>query len=140
MAVGRSFATGALAEVTLAESWNGSTWSVVPTPDPAGSQGSFFNSVSCTAANACTAVGNYINAAGSTVPLAEAWNGSAWSIQPTPDPGGSTFSVLRAVSCTAANACTAVGEHINSAGNYATLAVAWNGTNWSVQAPPEAPG
>jgi hypothetical protein len=140
MAVGHSYAAPAPAEVTLAEAWNGSAWSVVPTPDPAASQGSFFSGVSCTAASACTAVGNYINAAGATVPLAEAWNGSAWSIQSTPDPGGSTFSELHAVSCTAANACTAVGSYLNSAGHYASLAEAWNGTQWSVQATPDPTG
>ena len=34
--------------------------------------------------------------------------GPSWSITPTPNPPGAT-GVLRAVSCTAANACTAVG-------------------------------
>jgi hypothetical protein len=140
MAVGRSFSTGDPAEVTLAEAWDGNTWSVLPTPNPAGSQGSFFNGVSCASATACAAVGDYINSSGVTVTLAEAWDGANWSIQGTPNPSGATFSVLHAVSCTSASACTAVGYSLNAAGNYVTVAERWNGTKWSIQATPNPPG
>ena len=57
------------------------------------------NAVSCTAANACTAVGGQ--------GIALAWNGSVWSSQQTP-----TASVLRGVSCTSATVCTAVGPGV----------------------------
>jgi hypothetical protein len=45
------------------------------------------------------------------VTLAEHWNGSRWAIQPTPNPTGQAPSVLSGVSCTAATACTAVGDY-----------------------------
>jgi hypothetical protein len=41
----------------LVERWNGETWSVQPTPKPAGSSDSVLMGVSCTSATACTAVG-----------------------------------------------------------------------------------
>jgi hypothetical protein len=139
MAVGRSIPTAAGAPyATLAEAWNGTTWSVTPTPNPAGSQGSYLDGVSCPAANACTAVGFYIDSTGTDVTLSEAWNGTNWTIEPTPDPAGSRSTTLLSVSCTAPNACTAVGYYLDSSGFDATLAEAWNGTNWTIQPTPNA--
>ena len=43
--------------------------------------------VSCTSATACTAVG-YDASVGTTVTLAERWNGTSWKIQSTPNPTG----------------------------------------------------
>jgi hypothetical protein len=42
--------------------------------------------VSCKSAAACTAVGDDENSAGSYAPLAEAWNGTSWAIETTPNP------------------------------------------------------
>jgi hypothetical protein len=63
---------------TLAERWNGTTWSTQAIPNPP-QGGAFLNSVVCLSSSACTAVGN--SNAGN---LAERWNGTSWSIQPTP--------------------------------------------------------
>ncbi len=43
--------------VTLAEQWNGTSWQVQSTPNPAGATTSILNGVSCTSATSCTAVG-----------------------------------------------------------------------------------
>jgi hypothetical protein len=81
--------------------------------------------VSCASATACTAVGDYNN--GTTgVTLAERWNGSTWSIQPTPNPAGAPVSLLNGVSCASATACTAVGGYNNGTAGV-TLAERWNG-------------
>lgn len=45
--------------------------------------------------------------------LAEAWNGSSWTVQPTPNPDG--YASLAAISCTSASACTAVGSKVLTA-------------------------
>jgi hypothetical protein len=124
----------------LAEVRKGASWAVQSAPDPAGSTGVTLSGVSCTAAGACTAVGSYVDSAYHTVPLAEAWNGTAWTIQATPSPPGSTDSVLSAVSCTAASACTAVGYYIDSATDTVPLAEAWNGTTWTIQPTRSPPG
>jgi hypothetical protein len=73
--------------VLLAEAWNGTRWRIQATPSPAGSTGSEFLAVSCSAAPACTAAGatTISTAAGRgasggtsmTVSLAERWNGTA---------------------------------------------------------------
>jgi hypothetical protein len=68
--------------------------------------------VSCTSATACTAVGHYQNGAGTRVTLAERWDGTSWTIQPTPSLSPNYFyTTLSGVSCTSATACTAVGAH-----------------------------
>jgi hypothetical protein len=120
----------------VAEAWNGTKWSVEPTPDPTGSNSSSLAGVSCTSATACTAVGSYNIGADTEVTLAEAWNGTKWSVEPTANPTGSKGSSLAGVSCTSATACTAVGGYDNGDGTYATLAEAWNGKSWVVEPTP----
>ena len=111
---------------TLAEAWNGTAWTIEPTPNPTGAASSVLSGVSC-AATVCTAVGNYVNGSGNQMTLAEQWNGSAWTIQSTPNPTGATSSRLSGVSCTAANGCTAVGDYVNSLGTDVTLAERYSG-------------
>ncbi len=118
--------------VTLAERWNGTTWAIQTTPNPAGAQDSYLNSVSCTSPVACTAVGYYVSA-GNYLTFAERWNGARWSVQSTPSPSPLELdSSLSSVACTAPATCTAVGvDYISGAGS--GLAERWNGTSWTVQ-------
>ena len=82
----------------VAERWNGTVWRIQPTPTSG--IGTTLDGVSCTSATACTAVGSYLTGAdGTEATLAERWNGTAWKIQPTPNPGGPTDSYLSGVSC-----------------------------------------
>jgi hypothetical protein len=90
--------------VTLAQRWQGSSWTLESTPNPAGSNFDLLSGVSCTSSTACTAVGG-----ADQVTLAELWDGSSWTIQPTPNPPAYVSS-LSGVSCTSASACTAVGS------------------------------
>jgi hypothetical protein len=119
-------AVGWYGNKTLAESWNGTTWSVAPAPRHAGN----LNGVSCVSASACVAVGE---SAGKT--LAESWNGTTWSVVPTPNP--SADDQLSAVSCVSASACTAVGYGPGTTSQ--PLVESWNGTAWSV-VPSPSPG
>jgi hypothetical protein len=104
--------------LTLAETWNGTAWTVQPTPSPSGAISSTLNGVSCTAADACTAVGS--TQASSSAPmntLAEVWNGTAWSLQSSPNHPNGT-NILSAVSCGTTQLCSAVGgaENANQIG------------------------
>jgi hypothetical protein len=123
-------------EVTLAEHWNGSEWSVQTTPNPSGAIWSRLADVSCTSSTACEAVGSYENSAGTRVTLAERGNGGEWTVQATTNPAGSEWNALKGVSCTGASECTAVGGYRMSS-KYVTLAEHWNGAEWTVQATPE---
>src|SRR5215472_22971 len=109
---------------TLVESWNGTAWSVVPSPSPDVGfvKPDYLNGVTCLSATACTAVGSYARGT-----LVESWNGTTWSVVPSPNPAGPGSGSLYSVSCAAADACAAVGS-----GTTGTLAEAWNGSTWSV--------
>ena len=124
----------------LAESWNGTAWSSQETPNPSGATGSSLARVSCTSSTACVAVGDYVERSGTQVTLAESWNGSAWTIQTTPNPAGATSSSLADVSCISSTACTAVGNYVDSTGSSETLAETWNGATWTIQTTPDPPG
>jgi hypothetical protein len=123
---------------TLAESWNGTAWTQVSTLAPAGAIESALLSISCASPRSCSAVGDYLNGKSTELTLAEAWNGSKWSLVPSPDPSGVTGSELAGVSCAQPASCVAVGDSFNSTGNTATLAEHWNGTRWSIAASPNS--
>ena len=127
--------------LTLAQRWNGHTWSTQPTPSPA--NGGNLIGVSCPSRSSCLAVGGHGNP-NVEVPsgtLAEQWNGRGWRIQPTPNPRGGGWFLI-AVSCTSPSACTAVGGSIEPPGKPqgGTLAERWNGHTWSIQPTPNPPG
>lgn len=112
---------------TLIESWNGSAWSIVPSPSP--DKTSVLDAVSCPSVTSCTAVG-WANPRGSyPKTLVESWNGSAWTVVPSPSPSvvTSVYDQFAGVSCTSATACMAVGR-----ASQRTLIESWNGTKWSV--------
>jgi subtilisin family serine protease len=93
--------------------WNGSSWSPVATPTPPNLNRAGLSGISCSSAESCTAVGNYRSKAGEDRVFADVWNGSTWSVDAmNQPPGGSHNSGVSAVSCTAANTCTAVGRSI----------------------------
>jgi hypothetical protein len=68
---------------TLAEHWNGHTWSVVRTPDP-GTNGNLLYAVDAVSADNVWAVGQQSFAEGPDQGLVEHWNGHDWSIVPLP--------------------------------------------------------
>src|SRR5215468_1708987 len=125
---------------TLAERWDGSSWRVQHTPNPPGAAASNLNAASCVSRSACVAVGNTSNSRGTSLTLAQRWNGHTWSIQPTPSPadGGN----LTGVSCPSRSSCLAVGGHANPFTEIppGTLAERWNGRGWRIQPTPNPPG
>ncbi len=68
----------------LAESWDGSTWTAQVTPDPANSGMTYLDSISCLAADACTAAGYYepLSGAAPILSLAETQDGRGRSRPP----------------------------------------------------------
>ncbi len=107
----------------IAETWNGTTWSAQTLPAGA-------IAVSCSSADACTAVGGL---------TALRWDGTNWTVQTVPSPAGGSNFALSSVSCPSATSCTSVGNgHIGGAGFWSMLAVAWDGTDWTIQPTPQA--
>jgi len=125
--VGSSFSAGN-DDTPLAERWNGTALSIVPSPPPTGVTGSFFDGVACASATDCNAVGGSFTLSGTDLlsevdaPLIEHWNGTAWTV--TPSPAHAPFRELVGVACTSATGCFAVGD--------AGLVAQWNGSTWSI--------
>ncbi len=109
----------------LIERWNGTRWRLQRNRRPAGAKVVTLDAVSCPSGSWCTATGTAVSAHGRARTLAERWQGSRWSVEPTP---GSVPSNLSSVSCTSRTACTAVGSSSNRA-----LAERWNGSEWMIQ-------
>jgi hypothetical protein len=123
------------------EQASAAAWSVQLAPVPLGSSSASLSRVSCTARNACTAVGGFVPAGESPgspqMPLVERWNGSQWSIQPIPRlPSGQPYT-LTGVSCTSRRACIAVGEEDSFSLN---VVERWNGARWSIERLPRRVG
>jgi hypothetical protein len=89
---------------TLAERWNGASWSVQRTPNVPGDS-NHLAGVSCTSSRACMAVGDAHSNRGFQL-LVERWDGTSWSLEQTPSASG---ALLQGVSCTSSVICTAVG-------------------------------
>ena len=122
-------------QFSLAERWDGTSWSIQRTPSPS-SSGILvdLNGVSCTSGSACTAVGSFVTTSTFTAgTLAERWDGTSWSIQPTPALPAPDIPRFGGVSCTSASACIAVGTAAD------TLAEVWDGTAWSIDPTPPSP-
>lgn len=127
VAVGWYYDATAAAYRTLAETWNGTTWSITPTPSP--SVQSALEGVSCTGPASCRAVGYYDSSHSGFKTLVESWNGQAWTVTPSPSPAPD--SVLAGVSCWSADGCVAAGSYQGSTGSR-TVVESWNGSGWSV--------
>jgi hypothetical protein len=113
---------------TLIQHWNGRSWQLVPSPNVSGMNNQLWG-VAAVSSNNVWAVGEGWNyepyRPGRTLTLH--WNGSAWSIVPSPNAPDVVWSSLKAVAAASANDVWAVGG---------TLILHWDGARWSVVANP----
>jgi hypothetical protein len=118
---------------TLAEHWNGTAWSLVPTPN-VGTMGSQLQGVSALSDTDVWAVGNFSTSstASGGRTLIEHFDGTAWSVVASPSPS-TQGDFLTAVIALASNNSWAVGWFDDqAAGTLAPLVLHWNGTTWSI--------
>jgi hypothetical protein len=138
IAVGR-VANGSATHL-LAERWDGTSWSVLSTPVPSGATLSGLDAVSCASSFHCEAVGSFMDASSTTLPFADVWNGSSWTVQTTPLPPGAVSGVLTGISCMNTNHCTAVGSSTSASASTHSLAEVWAGTTWAIETTPDPSG
>jgi hypothetical protein len=120
---------------TLIEQWNGTSWSIVTSPDANTNSVNYLFSAACTSASDCWAVGWNYNAQGIAQALFERWNGSSWAIVTSPITAGH-FDALYDVTCVAASECWAVGQYFIGDSAYHTLIEQWDGTSWALVSSP----
>jgi hypothetical protein len=126
--------------LTLAEHWDGASWTIQPTPEFRGAAVTQAIGISCGSPTRCFATGIYVdNSIGAQLPLLEQRNGTSWSIRAIPTPAGVIGGRLFDVSCTAANACMAVGEAFTATSEVA-FADRWDGTRWTLERVPGQAG
>ena len=109
--------------------WNGSDWTMIPTPS-VGVTGTTLTDVAAAGANDVWAIG-YSNTYGTPQTLVQRWSGTSWSVVTSPAFGGG--SSLEAIASLSATDLWAVGTRDGAGFNttVATLAVHWNGSVWS---------
>jgi len=76
---------------TLITHWNGTRWSVVPSPDPSSTNGNALWGVTAVSASnvwAVGMVGGVLDTYSTSSPLVAHWNGSAWTQASSPGSGG----------------------------------------------------
>src|SRR2546422_4523301 len=93
---------------TLIEHWNGTTWTIVESPNTSPTENNSLSGVACASASDCWAVGSTI----------QHWNGTSWSILASPSGG-----FLNSVTCLSGSDCWAVGS---------VLIEHWDGGSWAV--------
>ncbi|CAB4372268.1 MAG: hypothetical protein F2920_07000 [Actinobacteria bacterium] len=121
--------------------WDGVSWAQAPSPlTQSGVSGQVLR-LNCFTASRCIAVGAYltvVNAQFYWKPLVLVWDGTTWTRQVTPSPGGPgtpdaaglSANNLAYVSCVAEISCTAVGTYDDGTGGKALILV-WDGLSWT---------
>ena len=115
-----------LSSATMAEIYNGSSWSS-PSGLSSSSQtvnGNRLFGVACVSSSSCLTVGRYSVA----FSLAESYTPTSWSLSPAQI---TTQSDLYGISCKSSTFCVAVGYYVDSSNVQQMLIETYNGTSWS---------
>lgn len=118
--------------------WTGS-WATQAAPAPVGATATRLAGVSCTTASTCTAVGYSTDNSGTST-LALRWDSGTWSIQSTPNPLGSSLSLLTGVACDASENCIAVGTSYGAGQEALVLSRSGGTGTWTLETVPAPSG
>ena len=114
----------------LIESWDGHAWNVVDSPQP-GSMRDLLYGASADSPSDVWAVGEQQSSDGNFQTLVEHWDGSAWNVIPSPNPG-ETDNHLYGVDAVSPSDVWAVGQQLGTSAPDQALIEHWDGTAWSV--------
>jgi len=114
---------------TMIQHWNGTSWNIVSSPNVPGFS-NVLQAISVVSANDIWAVGYSQDTNFNTFTLTLHWNGTTWSIVPSPTVD---HDILFGVDAIATNDVWAVGRsRPGGSGEDRTLTIHWDGANWSV--------
>lgn len=133
MAVG-SVTPGSGSDEAFAMRWDGTTWTVVTTPEVS-SGNTRLLSVSCPMASFCVAVGTFYDATSARFTwFPTHWDGTTWNVLSGPQ-AGTSHNFVTGVSCTGASNCVVVG-YFYDVPRYKTLVQRWDGSSWAADSSP----
>jgi hypothetical protein len=119
---------------TLVEHWDGTSWSIVSSPNTGALESNSLQAVTCASASDCWAVGEYVVGLFDTRTLVERWDGTSWAIVSSPNASTAQYNYLYGVTCASASECWAVGNTVSGPTSpiYQNLIERWDGTSWTV--------
>jgi len=124
---------------TLLMHWDGSSWETASSPNVEGRE-NLLNGVAVVSPTDAWAVGSALDASFSGRTLTQHWDGTAWTIVPSPNPSErGVGSNLLSVAATSSNDVWAVGDVDTGEFVMGTLTERWNGRNWLAVASPTVP-
>jgi hypothetical protein len=128
------WAVGSNGASPFALHFDGTSWTLSNLATPSGVSNPVINAVSATSPNDVWAVGE--NGATTAATVIEHWNGTAWSIVPSPTPNAASFA-LDAVAARNSTDAVAAGWFIPANGGpQQGYILRWNGTSWSTDTDP----
>jgi hypothetical protein len=130
-AVGETQSATAGDQRTLIEHWDGTHWTVVPSPNPETGSGASdtLRAVSGTGPNDLWAVGDYSDGQTFIAMLFEHWDGTTWTFVPPPSTAGTNFAI--AVTAISSKDVWVVGDTAQ-----ATESAHWDGKVWKFVSTP----
>ena len=122
-----SAGNGPVTSRTLVEQWDGTSWKIVASPNPSGTNPfPYLTDVACPSAAACYATGSYAQGRTSKT-IVERWDGAKWSMVTIPDVEGDAT-----LACPTATDCFAVGpSRKDSKGVLEGVALRGGAGSWS---------
>ena len=122
---------------TLIEQWNGSAWSIANSPNSLPAQNNYLFASTCASTSNCRAAGYYnVPGAGVAQTLVEHWDGTAWTIESSPNVSSTQNNAFFGLTCPTASDCWAVGYN-SASGAIQTLIERWDGSNWGIVPSPD---
>lgn len=122
---------------TLVEHWDGSAWTVVPTPDP-GATGNHLYAVDAVSPDDVWAAGMQLSGSSPDHGLVEHWDGQKWSVVPRPASGSASLVMLDGIAATASQVWVA-GEADSPEGGGQPLVEGYQNGTWKDAALPTVP-
>ncbi len=123
---------------TMVQRWNGTTWTIVESPNIVPTRDNAFYGVTCVAGSGCWTVGTFSPAVALHQTLIAAWNGTAWMAINSPNVPQKKTNILSDAECTSASDCWTVGFAYKGGGNPQTLIERWEGNAWTIVDSPNA--
>jgi hypothetical protein len=91
--------------------WNGNSWSIVASPNAGTARRNMLLGVTCSETASCWATGIYADPIGYNTTLILHWDGTSWSLTPSPNAVSGQDNVVGGVTCASAYDCWTVGNY-----------------------------